>query len=374
MTTAAPLPGDPLPRRASDRPPAPPPPSPRTLTRLLAVVAGILVVAALKWSAPVTLPLTVAVFLIMLAQPLQEALERRVARWLAVVVTTLVVLLGAGIVVSGFVLSLGRLAERGPEVMERLDALGGRAFTWARERGLPAPGAPAGPGRTAEQVAERALPLVGRLVAGAATTLERLGLIVAFFLLGLLEVRDFERKVVQRLRRRHGDTIVENVQEIGQRVRRYLGALSLTSLVSGVITGLFCWAMGLDAPFTWGLVAFLLNYVPTLGPFVAVVPPSLYALLQFSDPSRAALVFAGVGAIQFVVGNFIDPKIEGKALALSPVVVLLAIIFWGWVWGVFGAFLAVPITVALVVVADQFPGTRWFASLLVAADEEVTEE
>ena len=361
MTTA-----DPVPRRRSDRPPAPPPPSPRTITRLLAVVAVILVVAALKLSAPVTLPLTVAVFLIMLAQPLQQGLERRVPRWLAVVVTTLVVLLAGAVVVSGFALSLARLTERGPELMERLDALSERATAWARAHGLPAPGA----ARDPDQIAERALPLVERLVAGAATTLERLGLIAAFFLLGLLEVRDFQRKVEGRLRRRHGDTMVQNVAEIARRVRRYLVALSLTSVVSGVATGLFCWAMGLDAPYTWGLVAFLLNYVPTIGPFVAVVPPSLYALLQFSDPGRAALVFAGVGAIQFVIGNFIDPKIEGRALALSPVVVLVAIIFWGWLWGVFGALLAVPITVALVVVARQFPGTRWFASLLVEADEE----
>jgi predicted PurR-regulated permease PerM len=365
MTTA-----DPPPRRRSDRPPAPPPPSPRTITRLLAVVAVILVVGALKLSAPVTLPLTVAVFLIMLAQPLQEGLERRVPRWLAVVVTTLVVLLGGAVVVSGFALSVARLTERGPELMERLDTLSGRATTWARAHGLPAPAAARNPDQAAEQVAERALPLVGRLVASAATTLERLGLIAAFFLLGLLEVRDFQRKVEGRLRRRHGDTVVQNVAEIAQRVRRYLVALSLPSVVCGVATGLFCWAMGLDAPYTWGLVAFLLNYVPTIGPFVAVVPPSLYALLQFPAAGRAALVFAGVGAIQFVIGNFIDPKIEGRALALSPVVVLVAIIFWGWVWGVFGALLAVPITVALVVIARGFPGTQWFASLLVEAGEE----
>jgi predicted PurR-regulated permease PerM len=104
--------------------------------------------------------------------------------------------------------------------------------------------------------------------------------------------------------------------------------------------------------------------VPTIGPFVVVVPPSLYALLQFGSLNRFAVVFFGIGAIQFVIGNFVAPRIEGRALALSPLVILVAVIFWGWLWGVLGALLAVPLTAALVAVCARFERSEWVAAML----------
>ena len=387
-----------------------PPTQPRNATRLLAVIATILVVAALKISAPVTLPLVVAVFLLVITQPLRAWLEARMPGWVAVFVTAIVVFAAAAIIASGFVLSIGRLAERAPEVGTRVNELVTKVGDWARERGLPMPiggqgagsaAAPSGPGTAPaggppqpqgqpqgqaqgqpqgqpqgqqQGATSQVGPLLSRLFREGLSTLELLGLVAAFFLLGLLEVCDFEKKARRRLPRGTGQTVIAHTREIGQRVRRYLVALTASSLVSGVATGLFTWAMGLDAPLTWGLVAFLLNYVPTIGPFVAIIPPSLFALLQFDSAARIAGVFFGVGAIQFIIGNFVDPKIEGRALALSPLVVLVAIIFWGWVWGVFGALLGVPLTVALVIVAEHFKQTRWIAALLTEGDREQDEE
>ena len=131
-----------------------------------------------------------------------------------------------------------------------------------------------------------------------------------------------------------------------------------------MLTGLFTLIMGLDLALLWGVTAFLLNYVPTLGPAAAIVPPTVFALLQFGGIERAAGVFFGVGAIQFLIGNFVDPKIEGRAVALSPVVVLFAVVLWGWIWGVLGALTAVPLTVTIVIVCQHFDGTRWVAALL----------
>ena len=360
-------------------------PSQRNVTRLLAVIAAILVVAALKISAPVTLPLVIAAFLLVLTHPLREWLRRRMPGWAAVVLTTLAVLLVAAIIGGGFALAIGSIAERAPEIGERLNELTTRLREWGEARGLPMPGSgdsaqPSQPqsgsgasgggssGGGSGQSGAAGEGLVDRILREGLSTIEMLGLVFAFFILGLLEVRDFEVKAARRLPGSTGRSVVENAGAISARVRRYLVALSASSLVSGIATGLFTWAMGLDSPLTWGLVAFLLNYVPTIGPFVAVVPPSLYAIVQFDTPLRAAAVFFGVGAIQFFVGNFLDPKIEGRALSLSPLVVLVAVIFWGWVWGVFGALLGVPITVALVMIADQFDSTRWIASLLTEVE------
>jgi AI-2 transport protein TqsA len=115
----------------------------------------------------------------------------------------------------------------------------------------------------------------------------------------------------------------------------------------------------------WAIMTFLLNYVPTVGPTVAVIPPTIYALLQFDSVGRAFVVLGGIGTIQFIMGNLVDPKIEGRALSLSPIVVLFSVVLWGWIWGPLGAVLAVPMTLAVVVTCEQFASTRWIAALAV---------
>ena len=337
--------------------PAPSGPDRRLRTRMLIAIGVVLAVAALRWSEPVTLPLTVAVFLLVLTRPLQCWLEQRSPKWLAVIVTTLTVLLAVAVIAGAVVLGVGQVATRAPEMAERLQIVAEQARRWAQAHGLPVPAA-------GGEMGERLFPVISRLVRSGGVTLERLGLILAFFILGLLEVSAFCDKARERLRAPHGDALVEGAAETSRRVRRYLGALTITSLISGVATGLFTLAVGLDSPLIWGLVAFLLNYVPTIGPFVAVVPPTLYALLQFGSLGRTAVVFFGVGAIQFFIGNFLDPKIEGRVLSLSPLVVLVSVVFWGWMWGVLGALLAVPLTVALVDVCDRFQRSRWVSALL----------
>jgi AI-2 transport protein TqsA len=101
-----------------------------------------------------------------------------------------------------------------------------------------------------------------------------------------------------------------------------------------------------------------------------VIPPSLFALIQFDGLGRPLLVFLGMAVLQLVCGNYVDPLIQGHYLSLSPVVVLVSILLWGWIWGIPGAFLGVPITIGLVVTADHFPKTRWIARLLSEAPKE----
>ncbi len=338
-----------------------------TRTRLLAITTGILVIAALKLSYHVTVPFLVAVFLMTLAWPFQARLERRIPRWLALLVTMLAVFAIFGLIGWAFVYSANRIAERAPELSERLTRLTADVSEWARARNLPIP---SGTGLGSNRLA----PFLGAIASALYSTAGTLALVVAFLVLGLLEVRDFDKKVTWRLKRGLGEGVHIAAVTIASRIRRYLVALSITSAISGLATGVFAMAMGLELAVMWGFIAFILNYVPTLGPFVAILPPTAFALLQFEGPGRPALVFLGVGAIQFFVGNFLDPKIEGKILSLSPLVVLLAIVFWGWLWGVFGALIAVPLTVAIVIVCGQFESTRWISALLSSLREESDKE
>jgi predicted PurR-regulated permease PerM len=337
-----------------------------TRTRLLAILTVLAVIAALKLTKPVTLPLVVGVFLIVLVWPVQSRLERRLPRWAATTVTAIGLLLAAAAVAAALIWSAARLADLAPELVGQLHRLAEGVTLWAKERGLPAEGTE----RTEREILGRVAPLVGELASRTYAALGLLGLILAVLLLGLLEVHDFEAKLRRHLPSRMTDAVRETLGRIADKVRRFLLALTLTSALSGVATGLFVSAVGLDFALLWTFTTFVLNYIPTLGPALSILPPTLYALVQFDSFGPAAATFIGVGTIQFVMGNFVDPKIGGRVLRLSPVAVLLAIVFWGWMWGVLGAFVAVPLTAALVIVCRQFPGTRWLAALVADVREE----
>ena len=144
--------------------------------------------------------------------------------------------------------------------------------------------------------------------------------------------------------------------------------------VMSVATGFFVWALaalyGLELAAEWGVIAFALNYIPFIGPFIATVFPTLFALAQFASWQTALVVFAGLNVIQFVIGSYIEPRVSGSALAISPFVVLFSVFFWTYFWGLFGAFIGVPITIALLTYCAQHPSSRWVADLLGAPEED----
>ncbi|HEX6863613.1 MAG TPA: AI-2E family transporter [Thermoanaerobaculia bacterium] len=332
----------------------------RTRARLQAVTATVLVLAFLKWSQVVTMPLAFAVFLIALAWPLEERLERRLPRWASFALTLLVLVLVFGLFVGALVWSGQTVAEKAPQYAGKVREIYHQLEARAQGLGLslPAGGLAGIAGGGAAKAA----------VAAVSSSLSLILLVAAMTALGLFEVRDFKDKARKAFRDpRHGETLAESVRSIVGKYEIYLWARTVASIIQGVTFWLFALVMGLDFAFVWGVLAFLLNYIPTLGSAVAVIPPSLFALVQFDGYSRPLLVFLGLAVLQILCGNYIDPLIEGKYLALSPVVVLFSIVFWGWIWGISGAFLSVPIMIGVVVATDHFPSTRWIARLLAEA-------
>ena len=136
------------------------------------------------------------------------------------------------------------------------------------------------------------------------------------------------------------------------------------SVATGVLVWAFAWLAGLQLAPEWGVIAFALNYIPFIGPFIATVFPTLLALAQFASWQSALAVFVCLNIIQFVVGSYIEPRVSGSVLAMSPFVVLFAVFFWTYLWGLFGAFIGVPITIAMVTFCAQHPSSRWLADLL----------
>jgi predicted PurR-regulated permease PerM len=348
-----------------------PPRAGRTTARLIAVVTVLLAVFALKLSRPVSVPIAVAIFVVVLAWPLQARLERRMPRKLAYAATVLAVFLVLALFVGALFLSVRAIAEEAPRYQPKIEQLRTQLQAWAERHGIPISSAGGG-----ERAVEQGLAVATRIATAAYSALGTLVIVLAFTLLGLLEVRDFRTKVRRRLSGSPAGRLIEVSGEIATSFRRYFLVKTLTSAITGVATGLLALAFGLDFAFVFGLAAFLLEYVPTLGSIVAIVPPSVFAFLQFPGLAKPLGVAAAFTVLQITLGNIVDPRIEGRYMSLSPVLVLLSIVFWAWVWGPAGALLGVPLTVAVAVVCEHFQATRWIPALLteVSDDERRQEE
>jgi len=159
---------------------------------------------------------------------------------------------------------------------------------------------------------------------------------------------------------------IDTFQQAGVFLRdlgRYLGIKTLVSLVTGLIVGLMTWIIGLDFPLLWGMLAFILNYIPNIGSIIAAVPAVLLALVQLG-PGEAGSVTIAFIAINLVFGNILEPRLMGHGVGISSLVVFIGLIFWGWVFGPVGLLLSVPLTMALKLALEADERTRWIAILL----------
>lgn len=146
-------------------------------------------------------------------------------------------------------------------------------------------------------------------------------------------------------------------------MQRYMVIKTLISLATGVLIGIMLALLGVDAPILWGFLAFLLNYIPNIGSLIAAIPAILLALIQFGG-AHAVLVSAGYFAVSFILGNVVEPRIMGRRLGLSTLVVFLSLVFWGSLLGPIGMVLSIPFTMTLKFACEGNKGTRWIAVLL----------
>ena len=174
-----------------------------------------------------------------------------------------------------------------------------------------------------------------------------LTLTVLFVVLALVEFPVWQRWSSHAFGPSKAELIGSIARVNAKLVRRYFVAKLITGLVSGVATAAFLWAMGVPMPLVWGLLTLVMNFVPNIGAVISAIPPTALALLELGLV-EGVIVACGLLAIEMLVGNLLDPLIQGDALDLSPFVVLASLLFWGWLWGVIGAVLAPTLTAAIV--------------------------
>jgi len=190
-------------------------------------------------------------------------------------------------------------------------------------------------------------------------------LILLYLVFILLEEQIFQRKleaVYQSDESR--DRAGKMLRKIDRSINNYIAIKTLTSISTGFLSFWVLWIIGVDAPFFWAFIIFILNYIPNIGSLIATLFPTVFALLQFGDLSHPLLVLLIVGAIQLTIGSLVEPRIMGNTLNMSPLVVFLTLAIWGTIWGVTGMLLSVPITVIIILILNEFPETRAVATLL----------
>lgn len=323
------------------------------------VIAAVLVCATASLARSVFEPLAAALFIMGVVWPAQKWLQSRLPKLAAlaitIVVTTMICLAFASVAVWAF----GRVGGFLVADAARYQGFYERAVMWLDGHGVEIAGL------WAEHFNVSWLLRAMQYVTGRANSLLSFWLIALVYLvLGLIEIDDFRRRIDRLENRTAARVLLEGSAATAAKFRKYLLVRTQMSIVTGVLVGLFAAVTGLPFAFEWGVISFVLNYIPFIGPFIATLFPTLLAMTQFESWPAVFGIFACLNIIQFVVGSYVEPRVAGATVSISPLVVLFAIFLWTFLWGLFGTFIGVPITLAILTFCGEHPSTRWIAELL----------
>jgi len=331
----------------------------RSALTMLGLSTAVLLFAALYFARSILAPVAFSLFVIAIVWPLQRTLETRVPRLLALVATLVVTLLIIAVLGYLIVWAFSTVGRWLIDNALRFQALYVQWTDWLEEHGILV---------TSFLVENfnagwliRAVQEIGRRTQGFVTFVV---ITFVFTALGLLEV-EIARKNIETLNNKEAArAILQASTQIADKFQRYMLVRSAMSVLTGLVVWAFALVAGLELATAWGVIAFVLNYIPFIGPLIATVFPTVFALLQFGSWQLAVIVFVGLNVIQFLIGSYLEPRIAGAALSLSPFLVLFAVFFWAFLWGIPGAFIGVPIVIAALALCEQRESTRWIAALL----------
>jgi AI-2 transport protein TqsA len=333
---------------------------------LVGAAALVVIVGGMRAAQPVLVPLALAAFLTVISMPLLTALRRlRVPNMLAIPLVLLLVvgvLFAIGAIATN---SLLEIRDALPRYVARFGELYGDALEWLTAHRVLDP-------QAVDEILVSPTWLVNvatGLFRGFAGFMSMTVLValVTFFLLA--ETAGVPRKLRAAPGQANAD--LQHYGRLIAEIQRYLAIKTLTSLSTGILIGIWALIIGLDFPLFWGLSAFLLNYVPTIGSLVAAVPAVLLALLQLGF-GGAMLTAGGYLFVNTVIGNLIEPTVMGRGLGLSPFVVLASLLFWGWVWGPIGMLLSLPLTMVIKIMLENSRSLAWVAVLMGPARDART--
>ncbi len=337
-----------------------------SLKLMLTLASVVIVLAGVKAASAIVVPFLLSIFIAMACHPLISYLGRyRVPRWLAVLMVILLIVV-LGIILGALVgQSANEFSNNVPKYRQQLS----QHFVW-----ITSELARFNISINREQLLSYLDP--GSAMNLATNLLSSLGGVLTNFLLILLTVvfMLFEADSIPRKVHIALDDPGMRLQQIDKfmdSVKNYLAIKTLISLATGVVVGIWLAVLGLDHALLWGVLAFLLNFIPNIGSIIAAVPAVLLALIQLGV-TGAGLTAAGYVVTNMVMGNVIEPKYMGRGVGLSTLVVFLSLLFWGWLLGAVGMLLSVPLTMIVKIALESGSDSRWLAVLL-SGDEPVVK-
>lgn len=339
---------------------------------LLAAALAVVVIAGLKAAAPMVNFILISIFLAVVAAGPVAALERRgIPGFLAVALVIAILITVAAILAMLLAGSLVRFSSELPVYQRQLEDNLAPLMDWLSQRGVEFDRPTMFPALDPNNIFGLVVALLGS--AGNLLSNTLLILVAVVFMM-------FDRNAfVQRLQALAHDPLIasDRYRELVDGLREYLAIKTWTSLATGLIIALWCYASGLDFPIIWGLLAFAFNYVPNIGSILAAIPAVLLALVD-GGFGLAALIALGYLLVNGLIGNVVEPRLMGRGAGLYTSVVFISLVFWGWVLGAVGMILAVPLTMTLKLTLASSQDTLWIASLLGGhdplIDKTVTDE
>lgn len=332
-------------------------------TSLITVAAFIIVIAGMRAASELLVPFLASVFIaIVCMPPIAYLRNHRVPNGLAVtlvVASVVIVAFGLGVIFSR---AGAQFAEDIPVYQQRLTDIWTGLIQWLVGQGIEV---------DVQQLKtmiqpEKVFPMAGNLL-GAVGNLMADALVILLFVVFLLTE---EVGLKQKLKIAFPDSnpmdsgsALATLTKITASINQYMAIKAAISVLTGFLVWLILVLIGVDYPVLWGTLAFLLNFIPTFGSLIAAVPTVLLALVQLG-PVSALMTAIGYFVVNTLVGNVIEPRVMGKGLGLSSFVVLISLVFWGWVLGTVGMLLSVPLTVMVKIGLELFPETKWIGVLL----------
>jgi len=332
----------------------------RTTGTPLLLCTTILVLGGLYYASPIIAPVTFSLFVIAIVWPIQQALQTRLPKLVAVAATILGVLLVISVLGYLLIWGFSKVVQWFTSNTDRIQALYLQATDWLDGHGVSISDILTQNYSSASWL----LPTVRGLGGKGYRLISFVVIAFAFIVLGLLEVDIARRNLVRLKNTTISRVLLVACADIAAKMQKYMFVRTVMSILTGVIVWSFALLAGIELATAWGVIAFVLNYIPFIGPLIATVFPTLFALVQFESWQLAIAVFACLNLIQFLIGSYLEPRMAGTALSISPFIVLFAVFFWSFLWGVAGAFMGVPIVIALLAICEEHQSTRWIAVLL----------
>lgn len=334
---------------------------------LYITAAFIITIAGMRAASSILIPFFLSIFVAVMCAPPLYWLKRK-----GVPTPIAVLLVIAGIVGICFIMvlaigtSLNDFSTSLPLYQERLQGKTQLFFGWLERSGISL----SSPEARKALDPGAAMQMVGGILTGIKSILTKGFFIILTVIFILLEASGFPAKI--KTIAQDSDKTLFYFDKFMDNLQRYMAIKTVISLFTGVVITFWLYILGVDYPVLWGILAFLLNYIPNIGSIIAAIPAVLLATIQF-DLWWVALVALGYLVVNILVGSILEPRIMGRGLGISTLVVFLSLVFWGWVFGPIGMLLSVPLTMTAKIALDSNEETRWIA-VLMGSDEEAGKE